>query len=79
MSDIAYARIESLLDELNQDEQLRLLEVVAGRLRGDKPPPAGSLSLKGLWKDGVPPDFDLDEALREIRSGWSREEDDKSE
>ncbi|HZO88652.1 MAG TPA: hypothetical protein VFB38_09970 [Chthonomonadaceae bacterium] len=41
---------------------------------GAAPPAAKSYQeLYGVWRDKFPPDFDLDAALKEIRSEWKEE------
>lgn len=59
--------VEQLASRLEPEEQLALLEYVAGNLRrGVTPPPPRDLY--GTWQGRFADDFDIDAALREIRS-----------
>jgi hypothetical protein len=71
MSQSPRQQIEALLDTLPREEQSRLIEDIADRLRQTetRQPP----SLYGIWKGKVPEDLDLDQALKEIRSEWLEE------
>lgn len=71
MSQSPRQQIEALLDALTREEQLRLIEDIAVRLRQTET--RQPQSLYGIWKGKVPEDFDVDQALREIRSEWLEE------
>lgn len=71
MSSSALNQIEALLDNLTREEQLRLIEEIADRLRQAET--RQSQSLYGILKGKVPEDFDVDQALKEIRSEWLEE------
>ncbi len=76
MSTTTLEHIEGLLDSLPREEQLRLIEAIVRRLRADgRQQPSPSHSLYGIWKDQIPPDFDLDAVLAEIRTEWIAELD----
>jgi hypothetical protein len=72
MADTTLAHVEQLVDQLSLEEQLRLLEHLAQRLRqtAQKRQPQ---DLRGIWRDRFPVDFDLDAALSEIRQAWEHE------
>jgi hypothetical protein len=67
MSSPALNEIEALLEHLTREEQLRLIEEIAGRLRQTET--RQQQSLFGIWRDKFPEDVDIDEALKEIREG----------
>ena len=69
MSESNLAHIEQLADQLSFEEQLSLAEHLAQRLRR-KSQQGEFRDLRGIWKDHFPPDFDIDAALKEIRTGW---------
>jgi len=71
MSMSALKQIESLLGELTREEQLRLIEEVTHRLRQTET--RQPQSLYGILKGKVAEDFDVDQALKEIRSEWLEE------
>lgn len=63
-------QIETLLESLSREELLTLIERIAQRLRQAerKPQP-----LYGVWKSKFPEDAHIDEAVKEIRSQWTRD------
>lgn len=72
MSQAALKTVEQLALRLDPDEQLALVEQLAANLRrGVRPPPPQDLY--GIWRGRFPEDFDLDAALRQIRSDWQRD------
>jgi hypothetical protein len=80
MSVTAYQRIQSLLDQLDQEEKLDLIDELAGQVRHDTAPrPRHSDPLYGVLKGHTPEDLDLDAALAEIRSEWTKEWTDNGE
>ena len=76
MSTTVFTQIEGLLNGLSREEQLRLIEEIAHRLRQNATPQQQRVRLRGILKGHVPSDFDLDQALTEIRSEWTKELDD---
>ena len=70
MSQSPRQQIEALLDTLTREEQLRLIEDIAVRLRQAEI--RQPQSLYGIWRDKFPADLDIDEALKEIRGGWQQ-------
>lgn len=70
--------VTTMADRLSPSEQLKLVEHLAQRLQeqtltvktGKKP-----VNLYGSWKGRFPEDFDVDAALKEIRSEWEKEMD----
>src|SRR5687767_450504 len=76
MSWATYQKIEALLDDLDRNEQVHLIQAVADRLRAPAPDlKQHSNTLYGSWNELFPKDFDVDAALREIRSEWTNEWD----
>ncbi len=67
MADTSLMYVEQLVDQLSLEEQLRLLEHLAQRLR-QTVQPRKPQDLYGIWRDHFPEDFDLDAALKDIRS-----------
>jgi len=70
MSSPVLNQIEALLDDLTREEQLRLIEEIAGRLRQTET--RQPQSLYGIWRDQFPADVDIDEDLKEIRGGEAK-------
>jgi hypothetical protein len=70
MSAEVLQQIESLLPVLSREEKLRLVSLLASQLSGEP------TRLENRWQGTVPPDFDLDAALKEIRSEWEGEVED---
>jgi len=70
MSGSSLHQIETLLDQLTREEQLRLIEKIMDRLRQTET--RQPQSLYGIWRDKFPTDIDIDEALKEIRGGWQK-------
>jgi hypothetical protein len=80
MSTAVYSRIESMLDQLDREEQLLLIDELATRFRGSVLDyRVHSESLHGAWKGLLPADLDLDAELKEIRSEWTKEWDEAGE
>lgn len=73
------ADVESLASRLTPEEQLMLVEHLAQRVRQAGLSGKSPQSLYGLWKGHVPEDFDVDGALKEIRSEWLKELDEMEE
>jgi hypothetical protein len=68
MSTSVLHQIESLLGHLTRDEQWRVMEELARRLRRTEP--RQPQSLHGILKGQIVEDFDLETTLKEIRSRW---------
>ncbi len=68
-------RITEMADRLPPAEQLKLVEHLAQRLQRQVLNIKKPQSLRGIWKGKFPEDFDVDEALREIRDEWKPEMD----
>jgi hypothetical protein len=66
MSEATIAEIFKLADRLSFSDRLSLIERLAGRMQ-QKVSSKQARSLRGIWKDKVPADFDIDGALRQIR------------
>ena len=77
MADTALDHVEQLVDQLSLEEQLRLLEHLAQRLR-QTAQPRKPQDLYGIWRDHFPEDFDLDAALKDIRGVWKQERSQES-
>lgn len=69
------ADVEILAAQLTPADQLILVEHLALRVRQAGFPQRSPKSLRGIWKGHVPEDFDIDAALKEIRSEWLEELD----
>lgn len=72
MSNASIEEVEQLAMQLTPADQLRLVEDLARHLQQNQSrrPPR---DLRGDWKGKFPEDFDIDAALREIRSEWEKE------
>jgi len=57
-------------------EQRKELALYLEKGTASQQKPGKARSLKGSWKIDLPPDFDLDKALAEIRNEWKSEMDD---
>jgi hypothetical protein len=73
MTTLTLNQVEQLADRLPPHQQLALIRHLALQLAA-RTPRLPSKSLANSWK-GVPDDFDLDAALKEIRSEWLEELD----
>lgn len=60
--------IKQLSEALSPDEKQSLAAYLSSRESGNREP----RDLYGIWKDGFQSDFNIDAALREIRSEWQR-------
>ncbi|MCS6804810.1 MAG: hypothetical protein RMM98_08850 [Acidobacteriota bacterium] len=68
MSTTVFHQVESLLGQLTREEQLRVIEELARRMRqAEMRQPQ---SLYGILKGQLAEDFDAETALKEIRSQW---------
>lgn len=72
MSVSVYAQVEALLDQLAPDEQLRLIEEIARRLRGATAPGATAepKALYGAALGAEALDLDVERAMREMPPEW---------
>ena len=69
------AEVEQLASQLPAEEQRSLVERL--KLRLTSPATAnGPRSLRGIWKGKVPEDFDVEAAIREIRTQWHEDLED---
>jgi hypothetical protein len=73
MSAEVIQQIESLLPSLSRGEKLQLINLLLGQVKEGGSSPR--ISLAGMWKGKVPGDFDIDQALTEIRGEWLEELD----
>jgi hypothetical protein len=73
MSQAIVTTIEKLIPELSLEEQLLVFERLAQQLRYTIQQSNKPQDLYGIWRDFVPEDFDLDQALQDIRQGWQHE------
>ena len=77
------AFIEQLAAHLTTEDRLTLIERLARRTKLSLSRPTDDakkpVSLRGIWKDKFPEDFDIDAVLKEIRSEWLKELDEMEE
>lgn len=73
MSQATVTTIEKLIPELSLQEQLLIFERLAQQLRYTIRQSGKPQDLYGIWRDFVPEDYDLDQALQDIRQGWQNE------
>lgn len=72
MSHSTLPDVKQLAEALPFDEQLILLEHLARRVRLSAPG-RHPQDLFGAFKGRFPEEFDVDEALRDIRTSWKRD------
>lgn len=63
------AKYESILENLSESEQFDLLAYIASKLKRISHK-GKRRDLYGILSDKVDPDFDIEAALKEIRSKW---------
>ena len=73
MTTVNLRDVEQLADQLPPTQQLELIRHLTLKIAAVTPRKP-SPSLAGSWK-GFPEDFDIDAALKEIRSEWTKELD----
>jgi len=77
MSQAILEHITKLTAHLSAEEKLWLVEHLAKNLQQDKnevhSKTRPSQSLRGIWKDYFPEDFEVESALKEIRQEWEKE------
>jgi hypothetical protein len=77
MSQANLEYVTKLADQLSDEDKVSLVEHLTKALHdapGEVVPPARSpQSLRGVWQQHFPEDFDVDAALTEIRSEWQKE------
>jgi len=73
MNDLEHVTI--LANHLSPTKQLQLVKYLLGRLSQRSLNKKEHVSLRGSWKIDFPEDFNLDQALQEIRDGWKKEMD----
>ncbi|NUM77850.1 hypothetical protein HUU40_26105 [candidate division KSB1 bacterium] len=66
------SKLDDLLQNLSEAEQLDLIAHVAAKLK-KKHSTRAPIDLAGYLAGKVDSNFDIDEALQEIRKGWSNE------
>jgi hypothetical protein len=76
MSSPKVLEIDRQAAELPIDQQRELMARIARRVELGELGGGQGVSLRGLWAGKVPEDFDVDEALQAVRSGWKRKFDD---
>jgi hypothetical protein len=72
MSSSKVLEIDRQAAELPIDEQRELLTRITRRVERGASSGARPISLRGILAGQVPEDFDVEEALRDMRSGWKR-------
>ena len=72
MAETTLKDVEMLAEQLSLDDQLLLMEHLAGRIL-QKTGPKKHRDLFGIWKEYFPEDMDIDTTLREIRSAWKED------
>lgn len=72
MTEANLTHVERLADQLSFEDQIKLVEHLAHRLR-QTVQQRQPQDLYGIWRDRFPTDFDLDAALNDIRHEWERE------
>ncbi len=72
MSQATLKSAEYLALRLDPQEQLMLMERLARNLR-EMQPASMPQDLYGVWRGQFPENFDLDSALRQVRSEWQSE------
>jgi hypothetical protein len=70
--DASLIAVERLALQLRPDQQLVLMEHLARRLRTTAQT-ASPQDLYGVLRGRIPEDFDVDAALKDIRSAWQRD------
>jgi hypothetical protein len=87
MAEATLEQINRLAEDLTPEETYRLIAQLSRRLGGGTVSPSvnpvspngAPVSLRGMWKDHFPEDFDIDAVLYEIRHEWEKELDEVSE
>ena len=67
--------IKQLSESLSEEQRRSLAAYLSSHEHSANRQPR---DLYGIWKEGFPPDFDLDSALREIRGEWQTEVEETS-
>lgn len=75
MAEVTLEFVSQLADRLSADERLSLVEHVIKSLRAHQSEQTErqAQSLRGIWREKFPDDFDLDRELDEIRGDWKKE------
>jgi hypothetical protein len=76
MSSSKILEIDRQAAELPINEQRELMTRIARRVEMGEPTGVPHVSLRGLWAGQVPDDFDVDEAVRSVRSESKHQFDD---
>jgi hypothetical protein len=69
------SEVEQLAERLSTKEQLILMERLVKRLQILLQSPRRPQNLYGIWRDRIPGECDIDDALKEIRSSWLQQFD----
>jgi hypothetical protein len=81
MAAVDLEHLTRLADQLSREDQQSLIDHLGRQLQdkgSDTPALSGRAderpqSLRGIWQDQFPEEFDLDAALNEIRHEWEKE------
>ncbi|HEX8090293.1 MAG TPA: hypothetical protein VF762_15650 [Blastocatellia bacterium] len=73
MSETILDYVTRLTDQLSPEEKLMLVKRLTDSQRRDKPSYRVPVSLRGVWQEYFPGDFEVDGALREVRHEWEKE------
>ena len=69
MNAISIEQVKRLADYLSPEDKLQLVEFL-NQQAGNLAPRPKPQSLRGVWKNALLPDLDLDAELKKIRSEW---------
>lgn len=82
MNTVSLENVTNLAEKLPLEEQLILVEKLAQnlrrRVRADQRKEKQPQNLYGIWRTAVPPDFNIDAALSEIRGDYKIEFEENS-
>ena len=75
MSSANLNHVARLAEQLSPEEQLRLVEHLTQSLsrHADNASTRAPQSLRGIWRDALPPDANTETLIREIRDEWKTE------
>jgi hypothetical protein len=75
MSSADLNHITRLAEQLSPEERMRLVEHLTRGLRrqGDDANQRTPQSLRGIWRDALPPDADTEATIRDARKDWEKE------
>lgn len=76
MNNTSLEQVTRMAEQLTAADKLALVERLARKLREQTSEPSRKpQSLRGAWSDALPPDEDVEAAIREIRDEWKEELD----